>query len=58
MQTVLCTCIVRSSSFGMSERIFEQCMIDDTDFSPRCFKEIINTVYDSDPYHYHGSIIV
>jgi hypothetical protein len=58
MQTVLCTCIVCSSSFEMSERIFEQRMIDDTDFCPRCFKEIMNTVYDSDTDHYLGSIIV
>lgn len=34
-------CIMCGFDFGLSERIFEQRLIEDTDFCGRCFKEII-----------------
>jgi len=38
-------CVMCSLSFEPNERIFEQRLIDDSDFCLRCFKEILNADY-------------
>ena len=48
MQTILHTCVMCADSFGLESRIFEQRLVDDTDFCPRCFAEILNASYDDD----------
>jgi hypothetical protein len=42
------TCIICSISFELTSQTFEQRLIDDNDFCPHCFKEIMDAEYDND----------
>lgn len=48
MQTILHTCVMCAASFDLENRIFEQRLVNDTDFCPRCFSEILTASYDDD----------
>ncbi len=41
-------CVMCSSSFDLSERVFEQRLIDDMDFCPRCWQDIMTMEYESE----------
>lgn len=41
-------CVICGGSFELSERLFEQRLIEDRDFCSRCWKEIMMMEYQSD----------
>ena len=45
---ILNSCVMCAETIDAASQIFEQRLIGDSDFCPRCFREIMDAEYDSD----------
>jgi hypothetical protein len=50
-------CVLCSEAFDIEDRMFEQRLIEDSDFCPKCFGEILDEDDEYVPYNLYESTI-